>query len=72
MRSNMILHVEFLPGTDIQEAISEAKAQATALDVRYIKFKFKFNGKELSIGQRCNIDDAVAKFRAAGNMVFAP
>jgi len=70
MRSNMILHVEFLLGTDIREAITEAKAQATALDVCYIKFKF--NGKELSIGQRCNIDDAVAKFRAAGNMVIAP
>ncbi len=47
MKSNMILEVEFLAGTDIKDAISEAKVKCEKLDLAFIKFNF--NGVKVSV-----------------------
>lgn len=57
MKSNMVIKVEFLAGTTIEEALNEAKAKASELNVAYIKFKF--NGTSFSIGRNANIQSAI-------------
>jgi len=46
----MILNVDFLPGVDIKTAITEASQLARELDLAYVRFKF--NGTDVSVGQR--------------------
>jgi hypothetical protein len=60
MKSAMTIKVEFLAGTAIEEAISEAKAKALTLDVAYMDFDF--NGVKMSIGRNCCVKDAVNDF----------
>ena len=52
--SNMTLNVRFLAGTNIKEALSEAKSKALCYNLAYIRFKF--NGVSFSIGQHANIN----------------
>ncbi len=58
--SNMILHVEFLAGTNITTAAMEAKALARKLDLAYVKFNF--NGVEINIGKNANCDVLESKY----------
>lgn len=55
--SNMCINVEFLAGTSILEAVTEAKEKAINLNIAYIKFKF--NCASFSIGPHANIKKAV-------------
>ena len=61
--SNMILKVSFLVGTDIKDAIAEAKEKAIELDLAYVKFKF--NGISISVRPNSDVDEAVELFRLA-------
>ena len=53
MMSKMAIEVEFLAGTDIKDAIEEAKQKAEKLDLAYVKFDF--NGVSFCIGQNANV-----------------
>lgn len=50
--SNLIINVEFLAGTDVKKAISEAKELANKLDIAYVSFEF--NGAKFSIGKNAD------------------
>jgi hypothetical protein len=54
------MEVEFLAGTDVRDAINEAKRLAKELNLAYIKFKF--NGISFSVGSTANTDRAVDKY----------
>ncbi len=56
MKSNMSVRVEFLGGTDVKDAVAEAKAKAESWDVAYVCFNF--NGTNFSIGRGCDISAA--------------
>lgn len=56
--SNIVLKAEFLAGTNVKDAVREAKEMAIKLDVAFIRFDF--NGVRFSISQRADID-AVAE-----------
>jgi len=59
--SKMIIHVEFLPGTDVRDAIEEAKEKAAQLDVVYVAFKF--NEASFSIGRNADIEAAIKEYK---------
>lgn len=61
MKSNMIINVEFLAGTDIKQAVDEAKQKAGDLDVAYICFRF--NGTNFSIGRHADTDDVLDEWK---------
>lgn len=58
--SKMSVHVEFLCGTDIKEAIQEAKLKASLWDVAYVCFKF--NGTRFSVSSRADVDKMVNEY----------
>ena len=60
MKSNIQLTIEFLAGTDIREAVTEAKQKAIDWNVAYVNFTF--NSIKCSISQKCNEDKAVRSF----------
>ena len=60
MDSNMAIDVEFLAGTSIVDAATEAKQKAIAWDVAYVKFSF--NGINVSIGQGADIDYVLLQY----------
>ena len=60
MKSNIIITVEFLAGTDIKKAISEAKIKAETWDVAYVCFDF--NGIRFSIGRNADVEKAAAEY----------
>lgn len=60
--SNICIDVEFLAGTDITQAIEEAKQKARQWGVAYVTFSF--NGCKFSIGQDANVQKAVDKFHS--------
>lgn len=61
--SNIILHVEFLAGTNIIIAAMEAKALACKLDLAYVEFNF--NGVSVSIGQNADCSRVETKLHKA-------
>ncbi len=61
MKSNMELNVNFLAGTDIKQAVQEAKQKAEQLNVAYICFKF--NGVSFSIGRNADIDEVLDNWK---------
>lgn len=58
--SNMVMNVEFLAGTDILTACLEARTKARQLDLAYVVFKF--NGVQIHIHQRTNVEDIAEKY----------
>ncbi len=58
--SKITITVEFLAGTDIREAVTEAKEKAKQWGVCYVNFNF--NTVRFSIGSTADIDIAVEKF----------
>ena len=60
MKSNIKVGVEFLAGTRIDEAISEAKAKCIEWGVAYVCFNF--NGVNISISRTCIIEEAVEDY----------
>ena len=58
--SNMTIQVEFIPGTSIEDAITEAKEKAKLLNIAYVKFNF--NGIKFCIGKNANVAEAVQDY----------
>ena len=58
--SKMSVHVKFLCGTDVKEAIQEAKLKASLWDVAYVCFKF--NGKSFSVSRNADVDEMLTEF----------
>jgi hypothetical protein len=54
--SKMIVSVSFLVGTNLLEAIEEAKYKCILWDLAYVEFKF--NGVDVSISQNCDCLEA--------------
>jgi len=65
--SKMSVHVEFLCGTDVKEAIQEAKLKASLWNVAYVCFKF--NGKSFSVSRNADVDEMVEDFHTAGDFI---
>jgi len=59
-RSAIVVSVEFLAGTDVKEAVLEAKRKAEEWDVAYVKFNF--NGASFSIGRNADVYEAVKEY----------
>lgn len=66
--SKMSVHVEFLCGTDIKEAIQEAKLKASLWNVAYVCFKF--NGKSFSVSRNADVDEMVEDFHTVGDFII--
>ena len=60
MTSNMCVKVEFLVGTDIDDAVQEAKSKAALWQVAYVTFDF--NGCSFSIGANANVDETIEEW----------
>lgn len=58
--SNIIINVEFLAGTCVAQAVTEARTLAIQNDLAFVKFKF--NGIPFSISQRADVDDCVKQY----------
>lgn len=56
----MCIEVSFLAGTDIRDAIIEAKQKATQFNVCYIKFNF--NGTSFTVGKHADVDQMVDEY----------
>lgn len=61
--SKIKLNIEFMPGTDIQDAIQEAKEKALAWDAAYICFKF--NGWHFSVSRNANVQEMYKEYALA-------
>lgn len=59
--SRMCIDVEFLAGTDIIEAVEEAKQKARQWNVAYVKFDF--NGCSISVGQEACVQRVAARYQ---------
>lgn len=62
-QSNMILEVEFLDGTDIEDAILEAREKASIFNLAYVKFRF--HGVTLNIHQTSDVELTVHDYQIA-------
>lgn len=60
MKSNICIKVEFLAGTSIGDAITEAKEKAIAWDVTYVTFDF--NGVAFSVSRRADVELLTKKY----------
>lgn len=58
--SNIIINVEFLAGTSVAQAVTEARTLAIKNDLAFVKFEF--NGIPFSISQRADVDDCVKQY----------
>ena len=58
--SNIIINVEFLAGTSVAQAVTEARSLAIQNDLAFVKFNF--NGIPFSISQRADVDDCVKQY----------
>ena len=67
-RTQMCVSVEFLAGTDVQEAVTEAKRKAGEWDVAYVTFNF--NGASFSIGRNADVYEAVKEYESAHGKPF--
>lgn len=59
--SNIQLKVEFLAGTNIDNAIQEASMLAFSLGVAYVKFDF--NGTPISVPPFADVDQGVLDYQ---------
>lgn len=62
-KSNMEVHVNFLAGTSIEDACTEANAYAVKNNLAIVRFDF--NGVTCGISQRCDVLKACEKFHEA-------
>ena len=62
MSSNMTINVKFLPGTEIEDAVIEAKEKAKLWKVAYVTFEF--NGASFAVGENADVEDAVNEWKA--------
>ena len=57
MKSNITINIEFLAGTEVKDANTEAKEKAILLNVAYVIFDF--NRVSFSIGQNADINSVM-------------
>ena len=69
MRSNMTVDVAFLAGTEIIDAVQEAKKKAGEWDVAYVCFKF--NGKRFSIGSTADVELVYDEYMGSSKLIVA-
>lgn len=62
MKSNITIKVEFLAGTEIKDAVREAKQKAKLWQVAYVEFDF--NGANFCIGANADVEDVVAEWES--------
>lgn len=67
--SNMMLSVEFLAGTNLSDALVEAKEKARRFDLVYIMFNF--NNVQFSIGQNADLKKAEEEYPKKKYIVFS-
>lgn len=58
--SKATMNMEFLAGTDIEEAVLEARGKARSIGLAYVCFNF--NGVNLSIGKYASVPQAVQEY----------
>lgn len=68
--SNMTIQVEFIAGTGIEDAITEAIEKAKLLNIAYVKFNF--NGIKFAIGQSANIAKVLQDYANIHNYASKP
>lgn len=68
MKSAMCVEVEFLAGTDVEKAVTEAKLKAAQWDVAYVKFNF--NGASFSIGRNADVFEVVQEYKSTHGKPF--
>jgi hypothetical protein len=61
MKSSMTVNVEFLVGTDIADAVREAKDKAGMWGVAYVCFDF--NGTKFSIGANADVCEVLEQWK---------
>lgn len=62
MKSNITIKVEFLAGTEIKDAVTEAKQKAELWQVAYVEFDF--NSTNFCIGSNADVEDVVAEWES--------
>jgi hypothetical protein len=63
--SNITKNVEFLAGTDIKSAVTEAKEKASLWKVGYVSFDF--NGQSFNIGRNADIHSVLEEYNQGGS-----
>lgn len=61
-KSNMCLNVEFLAGTSLEDALTEARSKAVQFNLAYVCFDF--NGCSFSVRASGNILDALEEYNS--------
>ena len=54
---NIIINVEFLAGTSVEQAVTEARTLAIKNDLAFVKYGIPFN-----ISQRADVNDCVKQY----------
>ena len=70
MRLPIVMNVEIMPGTSVDDAITSAKILANHLDISYVCFKF--NGIDVSVSQNAccrSLVERVMKDMKTGNTI---
>lgn len=62
MKSNITIKVEFLAGTEVEKAVTEAKQKAKLWQVAYVAFDF--NGVSFSVGANADVGEVVAEWKS--------
>jgi len=62
MKSSIQIKVEFLAGTGIKKAVTEAKQKAELWSVAYVVFEF--NGASFAIGANADIEGVIAEWKS--------
>jgi hypothetical protein len=65
MTDKICLQIEFLAGTDIEEALTQAKHLAIQLQVAYITFGF--NSYRCSVSRHADIEKGIEQFYDPAN-----
>tara|TARA_R110000851_G_scaffold41409_2_gene103954 strand:+ start:1091 stop:1555 length:465 start_codon:yes stop_codon:yes gene_type:complete len=63
--SNITVEVGMLAGTEVKDAIKEAKEKAIEWGVAYVTFNF--NGIRFSISRKANLEEALTEWRLTKN-----
>jgi len=68
MKSNIEIKVEFLAGTDISEAVTEAKQKANLWQVSFVSFNF--NGTDFSISPSADVEKVIKEYRSTNGKPY--
>lgn len=63
---NAVLNIEFLAGTELKHALSEAKELCINLGIAYVTFNF--NGTEISVGKYADVQKSLQEWESRGGI----